>query len=102
MAMYYITPLKYGFDFSFGVGFLRYYLEKSLLDLTHNINVKPSANWYFILGVTKEVRITERFHLEMNGRFRNVEKYSVKYGNSRVTKFEPLMGIRYDINFKNE
>lgn len=102
MAMYYITPLKYGFDFSFGVGFLRYYLEKSLLDLTNNLNVKPSANWYFILGVTKEVRITERFHLEMNGRFRNVEKYSVKYGNSRVTKFEPLIGIRYDINFKNE
>jgi len=97
MAMYYITPLKYGFDFSFGVGFLRYYLEKSLLYLTNNLNVKPSANWYFILGVTKEVRITERFHLEMNGRFRNVEKYSVKYGNSRITKFEPLIGIRYDL-----
>jgi len=100
MAMYYITPLKYGFDFSFGVGFLRYYLEKSLLDLTHNINVKSSTNWYFIVGFTKEVRITERFYLEMNGKFRNMVKYSVLYGNARVTKFEPALGIRYDINFK--
>jgi hypothetical protein len=99
MGMYYITPLKYGFDFSFGVGFLRYYLEKSLLDLTNNLNVKPSTNWYFIFGVTKEVRVTERFHLEMNGKFRNVEKYSVFRGNSRITKFEPAMGIRYDLNF---
>jgi len=97
MGMYYITPLKYGFDFSFGVGCLRYYLEKSLLDLTHNINVKSSANWYFIFGVTKEVRVTERFHLEINGKFRNVVKYSVKYGNGRVIKFEPSMGIRYDL-----
>jgi hypothetical protein len=98
MAMYYITPLKHGFDLSFGVGFLHYYLQKSLLDLTNNLNVKPSTNWYLIFGFTKEVRITERFHLEMNGKFRNVEKYSVKYGNSRVIKFEPAFGIRYDIN----
>ena len=102
MAMYYITPLKHGFDLSFGVGFLHYYLQKSLLDLTNNLNVKPSTNWYFIFGFTKEVRITERFHLEMNGKFRNVEKYSVKYGNSRIVKFEPALGIRYDINFKND
>jgi len=102
MAMYYITPLKYGFDFSAGVGCLRYYLEKSLLDLTHNINVKSNANWYFIFGFTKEVRITERFHLEMNGKFRNVVKYSVKYGNGRITNFEPALGIRYDVNFKND
>lgn len=101
MAMYYITPLKYGYDLSFGVGFLRYYLQNSLLDLTNNINVKSSANWYFILGFTKEVRITERFHLEMNGKFRNVVKYSVFRGNSRITKFEPALGIRYDLNFKN-
>lgn len=98
MAMYYITPLKHGFDLSFGVGFLHYYLQKSLLDLTNNLNVKSSTNWYLIFGFTKEVRITERFHLEMNGKFRNVEKYSVKYGNSRVMKFEPAFGIRYDIN----
>jgi hypothetical protein len=102
VAMYYITPLKHGFDLSFGVGFLHYYLQKSLLDLTNNLNVKPSTNWYLIFGVTKEVRVTERFHLEMNGKFRNVEKYSVFRGNSRITKFEPTMGIRYDINFKNE
>ena len=100
--MYYITPLKYGFDLSFGAGFLRYNLSKSLLNLTNNINVKSSANWYFIFGFTKEARITERFYLEMNGKFRNVEKYSVMYGNSRITKFEPALGIRYDINFKNE
>jgi hypothetical protein len=99
MGMYYITPLKYGFDFSAGVGVLHYYLSKSLLDLTDNINVKPSTNWYLIFGVTKEVHITERFHLEMNGKFRNVEKYSVFRGNSRITKFEPAMGIRYDLNF---
>jgi hypothetical protein len=77
MAMYYITPLKYGFDFSAGVGFLHYYLQKSLLDLTNNLNVKSSTNWYLIFGFTKEVRITEQFHLEMNGKFRNVEKYSI-------------------------
>jgi hypothetical protein len=100
MAMYYITPLKYGFDFSAGVGFLHYYLQKSLLDLTNNLNVKSSTNWYLIFGFTKEVRITERFHLEMNGKFRNLVKYSVMNGNSRVTKFEPAVGIRYDINFK--
>ena len=99
MAMYYITPLKHGFDLSFGVGFLRYYLQKSLLDLTNNINVKSSANWYFIFGLTKEVRITERFHLEMNGKLRNMVEYSVMYGNSRITKFEPALGIRYDLNF---
>lgn len=101
MGMYYITPLKYGFDLSFGVGFLRYNLSKSLLDLTDNINVKSSTNWYFIFGFTKEVRITERFHLETNGKFRNVEKYSVFRGNSRIIKFEPAFGIRYDLNFKN-
>jgi hypothetical protein len=100
MAIYYITPLKYGFDLSFGTGFLRYYLSKSLLDLTSNINVKQSASLYFIFGFTKEVRITERFHLEMNGKFRNVVKYSVMNDNSRVTNFEPSLGIRYDINFK--
>ncbi len=100
MAMYYIAPLKYGFDFSAGVGFLHYYLPKSLLDLTNNINVKSSTNWYLIFGFTKEFRITERFHLEMNGKFRNAEKYSVMKGNRRVTKFEPAVGIRYDINFK--
>ena len=100
MAMYYIAPLKYGFDFSAGVGFLHYYLPKSLLDLTNNINVKSSTNWYLIFGFTKEVRITERLHLEMNGKFRNAEKYSVMKGNRRVTKFEPAVGIRYDINFK--
>ena len=100
MAMYYIAPLKYGFDFSAGVGFLHYYLPKSLLDLTNNINVKSSTNWYLIFGFTKEFRITERFHLEMNGKFRNVEKYSAMKGNRRVTKFEPAVGIRYDINFK--
>jgi hypothetical protein len=100
MGMYYITPLKYGFDFSAGAGFLRYYLQKSLVDLTDNINVKSSASWYFIFGFTKEVRITERFHLETNGKFRNVVKYSVMHGNSRVTKFEPALGIRYDMNFK--
>ena len=98
MGMYYITPIKYGFDLSFGGGFLRYYLPKSLLDLTDNINVKSSTNWYFIFGFTKEVRITERFHLEMNGKFRNIVKYSVMYGNSRNTNFEPTLGIRYDIN----
>jgi hypothetical protein len=98
MAMYYITPLKYGFDFSAGVGFLHYYLQKSLLDLTNNLNVKSSTNWYLIFGFTKEVRITEQFHLEMNGKFRNTEKYSVMYGNSRVIKFEPALGIRYDLN----
>lgn len=102
MGMYYITPLKYGFDLSFGTGFLRYNLSKSLLDLTDNINVKSSTNWYFIFGFTKKARITERFYLEMNGKFRNVEKYSVMYGNNRITKFEPALGIRYDINFKNE
>jgi hypothetical protein len=98
MAMYYITPLKHGFDFSAGVGFLHYYLSKSLLDLTNNLNVKSSTNWYLIFGFTKEVRITERFHLEMNGKFRNVVKYSVMYGNSRVIKFEPALGVRYDVN----
>jgi hypothetical protein len=98
MGMYYITPLKYGIDFSAGVGVLHYYLSKSLLNLTNNINVKSSTNWYLIFGLTKEVRITERLHLEMNGKFRNVEKYSVMYGNSRVIKFEPALGIRYDIN----
>jgi len=102
MGMYYITPLKYGFDLSFGAGFLRYNLSKSLLDLTNNINVKSSTNWYFIFGFTKEVRITERLHLEMNGKFRNVEKYSVMYGNSRFIKFEPALGIGYDVNFKND
>ena len=101
MGMYYITPLKYGFDLSFGGGFLRYYLSKSLLDLTNNINVKSNTNWYFIFGFTKEVRITERFHLEMNGKFRNMVKYSIMYGNSRVTKFDPSLGVRYDINLKN-
>jgi hypothetical protein len=102
MAMYYITPLKHEFDLSFGVGFLHYYLQKSLLDLTNNINVKSNANWYFIFGFTKEVRIAERFHLEMNGKFRNVEKYSVMYGNGRIINFEPALGIRYDVNFKND
>jgi hypothetical protein len=98
IGVYYITPIKYGFDLSFGFGCLRYYLQKSLLDLTRNINVKQSASWYFILGFTKEVRITERFHLEMNGKFRNMVKYSILHGNSRVTKFEPALGIRYDLN----
>jgi hypothetical protein len=101
MGIYYITPLKYGFDLSIGCGWLHYYLPSSLLELTHNINVKQNSSWYYIFEFTKEVRITERFHLEMKGIFRNVSKYSVIHYDNRVTNFEPSLGIRYDINFKN-
>ena len=98
MGIYYITPLKYGFDLSIGCGWLHYYLPSPLLELTHNINVKPNSSWYYIFEFTKEVRITERFHLEMKGIFRNVSKYSVIHYDNRVTNFEPALGIRYDIN----
>jgi len=101
MGVYYITPLKYGFDLSIGCGFLHYYLPSSLLELTHNIDVKSNSSLYYIFGFTKEVRITERFHLEMKGIFRNISKYSVIHYDNRVTNFEPSLGIRYDINFKN-
>jgi len=102
MGIYYITPLKYGFDFFAGVGILRYYLPSSLLALPHNLIIKPSAYWYFIFGFTKEVRIAERFHLEMKGIFRNVVKYTIVQLNSHVTNFEPSLGLRYDITLKNK
>jgi hypothetical protein len=102
IGIYYITPLKYGFDLSAGFGALHFYLPSSLLTISNNTAVKPTTTWYWIFSLTKTVRITERFYLESKGMFRNVDKYSIILNNSRVTKFEPLMGIRYDINFKNE
>jgi hypothetical protein len=100
IGIYYITPLKYGFDLSAGVGGLHFYMPSSLLTISNNIAVKPTTTWYWIFSFTKNVRITERFYLEGRGIFRNIDKYSIILNNSRVTKFEPALGIRYDISFK--
>jgi hypothetical protein len=97
IGVYYITPLKYGFDLSAGVGGLHFYLPSSLLTISNNTAVKPTTSWYWIFGLTNKVRVTERVHLEGKGIFRNVEKYSIIGNTNRVIKFEPSMGIRYDL-----
>jgi hypothetical protein len=94
IGVYYITPLKYGFDISIGGGLLNYYLTTSIPN-----DFKPTTSIYWVFGFTKEVRITERLHLEGKGMFRNTRRYAQDIDN-RVTKFEPSLGIRYDINFK--
>jgi len=98
IGIYYVTPLKYGFDLSGGVGGLHFYLPPSLLLISDNPSVTPTTSWYWIFSFTKKVRITERFYLEGKGIFRNVEKYSILGNGDRVTNFEPALGIRYDIN----
>ena len=95
LGVYYITPLKYGFDLSFGGGFLRYYLTTSL-PIPSDLN--PTTSVYWVFGFTKEVRITERLHLEGKGMFRNTRRYAMDLTN-RVTNFEPSLGIRYDLKF---
>jgi len=100
IGIYYVTPPKYGFNLFIGVGYLHYYLPSSLLNISHNLAINPHTSTYGIIGFTEEIRITERFHLEMKGTFRNLKKYSTSLDDSRVTNFEPSMGIRYDINIK--
>jgi hypothetical protein len=100
IGMYYINPIKYGFNVSIGLGFLHYYLSPSLINLSHNVAVRPYTSFYWIFGLTKEIRITEQFHLQLKGTFRNLERYSLIQENSHVTNFEPSLGIRYDMNFK--
>ena len=98
--MYYITPPKYGFNLSIGIGYLNYYLPPSLIALSHNVAVKPTTSVYWILGFAEEVRIAKRLHIEMKGTFRNVGRYSILYFfKDRVINFEPSLGIRYDMNF---
>jgi len=99
IGIYYIEPPKYGFNLSIGFGLLHYYLSPSLLNVSHNVAVRPYTSFYWIFGFTKEIHITERFHLEMKGIFRNLERYSIIQENSHVTNFEPSFGIRYDMNF---
>jgi hypothetical protein len=99
VGVYYINPPNYGFNLSFGVGILHYYLPASLLNVSHNVAVRPYTSFYWIFGFTKEIHITKRFHLEMKGIFRSLERYSIIQENSHVIIFEPLMGIRYDMNF---
>jgi hypothetical protein len=100
IGMYYINPIKYGFNVSIGLGFLHYYLSPSLINVSHNVAVRPYTSFYWIFGLTKEIRITEQFHLQLKGTFRNLERYSLIQENSHVTNFEPSLGIRYDMNFK--
>jgi len=99
IGVYYVNPPKYGFSVSMGVGLLHYYLPPSLMNISHNVAVRPYTSFYWIFGFTKEIRITKRFHLEMKGIFRNLERYSIIQENSHVTNFEPSFGIRYDVNF---
>jgi len=100
IGMYYINPIKYGFNVSIGLGILHYYLSPSLINVSHNVAVRPYTSFYWIFGLTKEIRITEQFHLQLKGTFRNLERYSLIQENSHVTNFEPSLGIRYDMNFK--
>jgi hypothetical protein len=97
IGLYYVTPPKYGFNLSIGVGYLHYYLPPSLLNISHNVAIRSYTSVYGIIGFTEEIRITERFHLEMKGTFRNLKKYSTTLDDSRVTNFEPSLGIRYDL-----
>ena len=98
LGVYYIAPLKYGFDLSFGGGFLNYYLTTSLPIPSDFV---PITSVYYVFGFTKEVRITERLHLEAKGMFRNTRRYAKEQiSQNRITNFEPSLGIRYDLNFK--
>jgi hypothetical protein len=95
VGVYYITPLKYGFDVSIGGGLLHYYLTTGIPN-----DFPPTTSVYWVFGFTKEVRITERLHLEGKGFFRNTRKYARDITN-RVTNFEPSLGIRYDLKLKH-
>ena len=98
LGVYYITPLKYGFDLSFVGGLIKYYLTTSLPIPEDFV---PTTSLYWVFGFTKEVRITERLHLEGKGMFRNTRRYAKEQiSQNRITNFEPSLGIRYDINFK--
>jgi len=95
LGVYYITPLKYGFDVSIGGGLLHYYLTTGIPN-----NFPSITSVYWVFGFTKEVRITERLHLEGKGFFRNTRRYAMDLTN-RVTNFEPSLGIRYDLKLKH-
>ncbi len=103
IGIYKISSSLLGFDISYGIGIISYNLKNRNLEPYWGKFPNNILSLYYIIGFTKEVRISENIHIQLKGIFRNTRKFGQNFlfeeeNLGRITKFEPLLGIRYDFN----